>query len=89
MNPAEAFVAISGMVTGLLVVSAIVWGVVAHARVKLRGQRGDPALEGAVATLRDQVEQLQQQVAETQERLDFAERLLAQARPDIALPKAR
>lgn len=77
------------MVTGLLVISAIVWGVVEHAKVKLRGSRDNQALEGDVAALREQVELLQQLVGETQERLDFTERLLTQGRSDVALPKER
>jgi hypothetical protein len=85
MDRAEALVAIAGMITGVLVISAIVWGVVEHARVKLRGERGNPALAGELAALREQVDLLQQQVAETQERLDFTERLLAQGRTDTAL----
>jgi uncharacterized protein YlxW (UPF0749 family) len=80
MGPGEALVAISGMITGLLMVGAIVWGVVQFARVRQQGKLADPALNSEVAALRDQVDALQQQLYETQERLDFTERLLTQGR---------
>jgi hypothetical protein len=80
MGPGEALVPISGMITGLLMVGAIVWGVVQFARVRQQGKLADPALSNEVAALRDQVDALQQQLFETQERLDFTERLLTQGR---------
>ncbi len=86
MEPTMALVAISGMVTGILVVGSIVWGVVQHSRIQAQQQEGDPALAQAVAVLRDQVEGLQQQLAETHDRLDFAERMLARARVPDQLP---
>jgi F0F1-type ATP synthase membrane subunit b/b' len=52
---------------------------------RIRGVRGvsDPALAGEVEDLRGrlgEVEELRGRLAEVEERLDFAERLLAQAR---------
>jgi hypothetical protein len=52
---------------------------------RIRGARaaGDPALAGEVEDLRGRlgkVEELRGRLAEVEERLDFAERLLAQAR---------
>ncbi len=49
------------------------------ARARLRGSTPSPAARPAeVAELRDAVQRLAGDVAELQERLDFAERLLAQ-----------
>jgi hypothetical protein len=80
MDPGQAIVAIAGMITGLLTIGAIVWGVVQFARVRQHGKLVDPGLSNEVAALRDQVDALQQQLYETQERLDFTERLLTQGR---------
>jgi uncharacterized protein YlxW (UPF0749 family) len=80
MGPGDAIVAIAGMITGIITTGAIVWGIVQYARVKQQGKLEDPALSGDLAALREQVEQLQQQVYDTQERLDFAERLLTRGR---------
>jgi uncharacterized protein YlxW (UPF0749 family) len=80
MDPGQAMVAIAGMITGLLTTGAIVWGIVQFARVRQQGKLVDPGLSNEVAALRDQVDALQQQLYETQERLDFTERLLTQGR---------
>jgi hypothetical protein len=54
---------------------------------KLRfGSRGDPALENAVAHLEADLSELRRQLAEMEERVDFTERLLTQARESGALP---
>lgn len=81
---------ILGMFTGIIVTGMVAWVVVrgmkmwADARQVPSGS--DPDLLAAVDALRDQVVQLQHQVAETQERLDFTERLLAQGRAPDRLP---
>jgi len=80
MGPGEALVAIAGMITGLLTTGAIVWGVVQYARTRQQGKLADSGLSNEVAALRDQVDAMQQQLYETQERLDFTERLLTQGR---------
>lgn len=50
---------------------------------------GSHLLESRVEALAEEVMELRQQLAETHERLDFAERLLAQARvPDQLGPRA-
>ncbi len=49
-------------------------------------QRRDPAADQELAELRQAVERLGGDVAELQERLDFAERMLAQQRDRAALP---
>jgi hypothetical protein len=49
-------------------------------------RRRDPAVDQDLADLRQTVERLGGDVAELQERLDFAERMLAQQRERQALP---
>jgi len=91
MDKAQAVVAIAGMITGIIVTGMIVWGVVRGIRAQAQAQAKaatNGALEGEVAALRDQVDGLQQLVLESQERLDFAERLLAQSRTPEQLPRA-
>lgn len=75
-----------GMATGLLITGGLIFGVVKimHSPVGIALARrisGRPGLEEddvrlEMGYLRDQVEDLQRQLTETQERLDFAERLL-------------
>ena len=80
VNGANAVVAIAGMITGLLITGAIVWGIVQLVRIRYQAKLADPGLSGEVAQLRDHVDLLQQQLSETQERLDFTERLLTRGR---------
>ena len=55
---------------------------------RIRGQAdGDSETLVEVAELRQEVSGLRQDLTETQERLDFAERLLAQARDPQQLPR--
>lgn len=52
-------------------------------RLEGRGGAADPAIEREVARLRDRVHELEgaeERLAELEERLDFAERMLTQAR---------
>jgi len=87
-------VPIAAMFTGLLITVAAVWGGVrvAHGPLgqalahRLRGRSGDAELSGEVAELREQVDLLRRQLEETQERMDFAERLLSQRPPTVAIP---
>jgi hypothetical protein len=87
MDSGEVIVAIAGMLTGLAAVGGMMWGLVQYARMRRQGGPANPQLEGEVASLRDQMDSMQHQLAETQERLDFAERLLAQGREGTRLPK--
>ncbi len=48
---------------------------------------GNPLLEQRVDQLTDELEQVRAQLAETHERLDFTERLLAQSRSPEQLPR--
>lgn len=90
MDPRETIVAIAGMITGIIVVSAIVWGVVTglRAQANARGRLSDPALDQELTALRDHMDAMQQQLNEAQERLDFTERMLAQQRAPEQLPRA-
>ncbi|HEY7682565.1 MAG TPA: hypothetical protein VH879_07960 [Gemmatimonadales bacterium] len=69
-----------GMITGMITTSAIVWGIVQIVRIRSHGPSAGAELFTEVAALRDQVEALQQQLLDAQERIDFAERLLTQGR---------
>lgn len=57
---------------------------------RLEGRAADPALQGEVEHLRDQVaelEPLRGRLQELEERVEFAERLLAQRRDQDLLPR--
>jgi len=51
------------------------------------GTGGDDETMMQLSELRDEVANLRRELSETQERLDFAERVLAQGRPAEQLPK--
>lgn len=83
---------IFGMITGLGIILGGVFGLVRLAQGpvgqalarRIQGHAaGDPELAADMAELKDQVDLLRRQLEETQERVDFAERLLSQSRePD-------
>lgn len=88
----ENLIPIFGMLTGIVTTGFFFWGVIGVAKSpigqafarRIQGKYGnnnDPELLEAVSVLRDQVESLQQQLIETQERVDFTERLLSKERP--------
>lgn len=97
MGP-ETMVPIFGMVTGIITTGLFFWGIVQVARSpvgqafarRIQGRYGnsDPELLAEVSHLRDQVDVLQQQLTETQERVDFTERLLSQGRAPDSLPRS-
>ena len=85
MNP-DLWIPLGGMITGVFSVTAISWAMVrifqgpvgqALAR-RLQGKSGDADLLNEVLELRHQLEQTQQRLTETEDRIDFNERLLAQ-----------
>lgn len=88
-----------GMITGMVITGAVIFGFIRlmHSPVgvalarRLQGRSGDldDEVRGEVAWLRDQVEEVQRQLAETQERLDFTERLLSQSKQMSHLPGER
>jgi lipopolysaccharide biosynthesis regulator YciM len=86
--PAHDLVPLAGMLTGVLTVGALSWGLVrifngpvgqALAK-KITGKvaEQDAELVGEVLEMRHQLEQMHRRLGETEERLDFSERLLAQ-----------
>lgn len=96
MDPAT-MIPVAGMFTAIFTVGVVAWCVVQVARGpvgqaigrRLQGRHGaDPELAQEVAALRDQVDILQQQLMETQERVDFTERLLSKGRAPESLPRS-
>ena len=82
------FVLIPIMVLGIGVTAIISSSILKIQRMRLEEAKlraGDP---GDVSDLAQQVSALQHDVAELQERVDFAERLLTQVRETSALPAA-
>lgn len=83
MNPGD-LIPIFGMITGILTVGFMSWAVVAIARGplgqalsrRIGGTHQDGDLSQEVMALREQVEDMQHQLVDAQERLDFTERLL-------------
>ena len=71
-----------GTLALLIPVLALAIGFVAILKMPRRafGQRSDPALSSRTEALEQEVTSLRKELAEVQERLDFAERLLT--RPD-------
>jgi hypothetical protein len=85
---------LAGMFTGLLITVAAIWGTVrvVHGPLgqalaqRLRGRgASDADVSGEMAQLRGQVDQLRRELEETQERVDFAERLLSQRPPTAVI----
>lgn len=76
-----------GMLTGVVTTGLFFWCVVQVARSevgqalarRISGRSGDldPELVADLGALRDHVQELERQLFETQERLDFTERLLS------------
>ena len=87
---------IYGMVTGIVITGLLVIGVVRIMQSpvgialgrKIQGGHADvdDEIRAEVTYLREQVEDVQRQLGETQERLDFAERILSQQKQPGQLP---
>ncbi len=77
-------VQIISIVMGAVAFSSTVWSLVYFKLKKkeLEMQGGDPELGPVVDSLRDDLNDTRAQLAEMQERLDFAERLLTAGRED-------
>jgi hypothetical protein len=75
MDPGVAL-AFGGMITTIIATVAISWAVVQGMRIRHQPRIGEPELARAVADLEERVDQLQHQLFEAHERLEFAERLL-------------
>jgi hypothetical protein len=87
MSDPELLIPIFGMLTGVLVTWGIVWGIVQVMKLRRSGGSLDAAVEGELVALREQLDQMQHQLAEAHERIDFTERLLAQPRGPEQFPK--
>jgi hypothetical protein len=66
------------------VVAIAAWGAVKVARIQAAGRAAgaDPDTTGRIQALEQEIGALRQDMVEAQERLDFAERVLAQRPPD-------
>ena len=94
---AGELIPIFGMLTGMVMTVAIIFGVVQLTkgpvgqalarRIQGRAGEADGELRTELADLRDQVDALRGTLEETQERLDFTERMLSQGRPLDRLPE--
>jgi len=92
----DTLVPIFGMITGLITTGLLFWGIVklAQSQVgsalarRIQGHSGGADAEFAAELnyLRDQLDGLRHELTETQERLDFAERMLAKGRTPERLP---
>lgn len=90
---AANMIPLMGMLTGIVTTGLFFWGVVQMARSpigqalarRIQGRHGEPdgELLADMGAMRDQMDYLQQQLTETQDRLDFTERLLAQHRQGL------
>ena len=83
-----AFMVLVGGITGI--VGIIARAVVRYQDRKLRAQAEDPGLRAEVDELRAQLleqQDVRQRLAELEERVDFAERMLARERDRARLPK--
>lgn len=92
-------VTIFGMIMGLVITCGVIAGCLevlrgplGHAlarRIQGRGSEIDAEVRQQVADLRDQVDVLRAALEETNERLDFSERLLANVPQGERLPQPR
>jgi hypothetical protein len=84
------------MLTGVLTTGAVVWALVRISQGQIGtavarwiqsqyGHGTDPDLAAELAEVHERVDALQRQLEETQERLDFTERLLASGRRAAAV----
>lgn len=94
MDP-EQMIPLMGMVTGIITTGLFFWGIVQVARSqigtaiarRLQGNAGsDSDLAGDIQYLREQIDSMQHRLTESEERLEFTERLLAQTRAQENLP---
>ncbi|HWA14894.1 MAG TPA: hypothetical protein VG817_00575 [Gemmatimonadales bacterium] len=84
---------IFGMITGIISTGFFCWAMVQVARGpigqalarRIQGRHGsaDPELQADLQAMRDQIDFLQAQLIDTQERLDFTERMLSQQRQGL------
>jgi Tfp pilus assembly protein PilO len=91
MNGDAAPVIVLIVLGALLATTIILWPIMRALGRRMEGARGtDPALRAEIQQLRDQVthvDSMQARLNELEERLDFAERLLAQRKDPERLPR--
>lgn len=80
MDPGSAILGIAVMAGLVMITGFVTRGVVQYARLRAESRQGGQEVLGELAGLREQVDELRHQLTETQERLDFAERLLTKGR---------
>jgi hypothetical protein len=91
-SPEQLVVIMLGAITilGIMALAAVkIFGPIAQAYARRMGggHRDQDLLAERIDTLSQELEQVRGQLSETQERLDFAERLLSQGRPAGPLPR--
>ena len=77
------------MALGIGLVAVVMGGLTKRAKLKSDGQRGNlpGEVESRMAALEDDVNNLRRELGETQERVDFTERMLAQRSEQKQLEK--
>jgi hypothetical protein len=87
----QGVVAVLGLMVPVLGLSVVGLFVLGRSRIgqalarRISGERHDPEYEERMLALQEDVTLLRGQLRETQERLDFAERLLARPKPSREL----
>lgn len=80
MDPGSAILGL-GVMAGLVLITGLISrSVIQYARLRAESRQGGSEVLNEVAGLRDQVDELRHQLIETQERLDFTERLLTKGK---------
>jgi hypothetical protein len=80
VSDAGVIISLAGMLTTIIGTIAISWAVVRVIQIKAQAKMSPPETVRAVADLEERVDQLQQQLIEAHERIDFTERLLTRGR---------
>lgn len=80
MDPGSAILGL-GVMAGLVLITGLISrSVIQYARLRAESRHSGSEILGEIAGLRDQVDELRHQLMETQERIDFTERLLTRGR---------
>jgi hypothetical protein len=77
-----------GVLVPIVAIGAWAWVRTAKLKVETRAPGMDAETNARLQALEQEIGSLRQELGEAQERLDFAERLLAQRRPDGISPPA-
>jgi hypothetical protein len=78
-----------GVFIPIAAIAAWAWVRTAKLKAESRAPGSDSEASGRLDALEHEVGSLRQELSETQERVDFAERLLAQRKPDELNPPAK